>query len=159
MSSKGYRQSEEHKRKIGEANKVSLRGQRHSPKTEFKKGLHPSVATEFKKGHGWKGGKIESSKRYYEKNKPKFANNVIKRRAMERGVSGSHSVVEWETLKAQYNWTCPCCHKFEPEIKLSVDHIIPLIRGGSNNIENIQPLCRSCNCKKNDRLIPKYNSK
>lgn len=70
-----------------------------------------------------------------------------------RSAEGKHSYSEWETLKAQYNWTCPCCKKREPEIKLSVDHIIPLSKGGSNNIENIQPLCRLCNCKKNNKTI------
>lgn len=38
MFKKGYKQTVEQKRKIGEANKIALLGKHCSPKTEFKKG-------------------------------------------------------------------------------------------------------------------------
>lgn len=69
--------------------------------------------------------------------------NVRNNRKRDNG--GSHTLGEWENLKAQYNWACPNCKK---QIELVRDHIIPLAKGGSDNIENIQPLCRSCNAKK-----------
>jgi 5-methylcytosine-specific restriction endonuclease McrA len=31
---------------------------------------------------------------------------------------------------------------------LEIDHIYPLARGGSNDLDNLQILCKSCNCKK-----------
>ena len=85
-------------------------------------------------------------------------NSYHARRARKMNASGLHTLNEWEILKAQYNWTCPCCYKKEPKIKLTEDHIIPLSKGGSNNIENIQPLCGSCNRKKYTKII-KYACK
>jgi hypothetical protein len=74
----------------------------------------------------------------------------------ENGNGGSHTIGEWETLKSQYNWVCPSCGRAEPDISLTRDHIIPVSKGGSNNIENIQPLCLSCNVSKKTKVI-KYN--
>lgn len=66
---------------------------------------------------------------------------------------GFHSHTEWEELKVKYNLTCPCCKQKEPEIKLTRDHILPLLLGGKNDIINIQPLCNQCNRKKHTQTI------
>lgn len=66
---------------------------------------------------------------------------------------GKHAFEEWEELKALYKYTCPACKKKEPSIKLTEDHIIPISKGGGNDISNIQPLCHSCNSKKHDKYI------
>lgn len=92
---------------------------------------------------------VERHKRLYPDYIPSsqiLANRRRKERIKKQ--NGSHTESEWWVLKAQYNWTCPCCHKQEPKVKLTRDHIIPVSKGGSDNIENIQPLCRPCNSKK-----------
>ena len=112
----------------------------------------------------WKGGISKDKKHLSElwrynrnKNYQKTLANNRKRRVVKIGNGGSHTLDDWMNLKAQYNWTCPCCKRSEPNIKLTEDHIIPLSKGGSDNIENIQPLCKSCNCKKYTKII-NYNN-
>ncbi len=97
------------------------------------------LAIKGEKNHNWKGGVTP------------FYRILRRKRLKENG--GSHSIHDWETLKAQYNWTCLFCKQQEPDIKLTKDHIIPVSKGGSNNIENIQPLCMPCNSRKHIKII------
>lgn len=75
------------------------------------------------------------------------------RRIFKMGKPASFTEAEWQALKAQYNYTCLRCGRQEPEIKLTVDHIIPVSKGGAGTIDNIQPLCKPCNTAKHDREI------
>ena len=102
----------------------------------------------------WRERNIEKSRAYIKKwrenNREKL---LISRRISEHkrrtlSKSGSFTAKEWEEVKKQYNYTCPMCGRKEPEIKLTIDHIIPLSKGGMNTIKNIQPLCAHCNCVK-----------
>lgn len=95
-------------------------------------------------------------KRYYESWKqadPVRAANALRehsalRRAREVGAEGSVSRAEWEELKDQFGRRCLSCGRTENETLLTLDHVVPLSRGGSNTIENAQPLCRPCNSSK-----------
>lgn len=58
---------------------------------------------------------------------------------------------QWTEIKAAYKQRCAYCHKRR---KLTVDHVVPLSRGGSNTASNIVPACRSCNSSKNAGPAP-----
>jgi len=68
-------------------------------------------------------------------------------RAKFINVEGSYSTHDWLALKQSFGNRCLCCHAHEDDLSgpLEQDHVIPLSRGGTNWITNIQPLCRACN--------------
>jgi hypothetical protein len=71
-----------------------------------------------------------------------------RRRARLLAAGGSFSTIEWLALCARYDFRCLACSAREPQIRLEPDHVLPLASGGPNTIDNIQPLCRSCNSRK-----------
>jgi 5-methylcytosine-specific restriction endonuclease McrA len=72
------------------------------------------------------------------------------RRARKLANGGSHTVAEWEELKGACGRRCLCCGR---RVKLTKDHVIPLTAGGTDAIDNIQPLCQPCNSSKGARCV------
>lgn len=60
---------------------------------------------------------------------------------------GKHNQEEWEEMKGFFGH-CVRCGTSGDEAKLVKDHIIPIYQGGSDGIDNIQPLCQSCCSRK-----------
>jgi 5-methylcytosine-specific restriction endonuclease McrA len=71
-----------------------------------------------------------------------------KRRLAKNESLDNFTADEWQTLKDAYDNTCLCCLKQEPDVQLTADHVVPVSKGGTNGIGNIQPLCKDCNCRK-----------
>ena len=84
-------------------------------------------------------------------NKDKVRLFTNKRRAMIQGAGGTITEKEWKELCEKYDNTCLRCKR--NDVKLTLDHIKPLIEGGSNTIDNAQPLCLSCNSQKGRKTI------
>jgi len=94
----------------------------------------------------------------------------LRRNVKKKELGGSHTFEEWLQLKKEYDYICPACEKKEPFEKqhckiLTQDHIVSIdkwkiwikshqeINYLCDDIENIQPLCQSCNSKKNNKII------
>lgn len=71
-------------------------------------------------------------------------------RARRFNAEGSFTFQERNELFKKYNNQCLFCNSKE---HLTIDHIIPLSLGGTNYMENLQLLCRSCNSRKSNQIL------
>lgn len=71
-----------------------------------------------------------------------MAHRARKMKAKGRGVTAK----EWKDIKEKHGNKCLKCGSIE---NISMDHVIPLAKGGEHDVNNIQPLCRHCNSVKN----------
>ena len=76
-------------------------------------------------------------------------------KARRMAADGDFSKSQWVALRNHYapDGACPCCGQ---ETSLTIDHVVPLMQGGVNHIENIQPLCQPCNSRKGSRRADDY---
>lgn len=75
------------------------------------------------------------------------ANN---QRAQRHSALGSFTPEQWRAMKRIYGNECLACGSYG---RLTVDHVIPIARGGGNDIANLQPLCKPCNQKKMTKTV------
>lgn len=64
----------------------------------------------------------------------------------------SFSAEERSAVYSKSEGHCAICGEFVPYTKYTIDHIIPLAKGGSNDISNLQCACGVCNRIKQDIL-------
>ena len=60
--------------------------------------------------------------------------------------------VRFEVFKRD-SFTCQYCGKSAPDVVLEVDHIIPVSKGGDNDISNLITACFDCNRGKRDKKL------
>lgn len=75
------------------------------------------------------------------------------RRARERNAQGEFTAKDICELMEKQNGCCNHCgHNIRH--KYHIDHIVPLVNGGSNFPTNLQLLCPTCNTRKGSRPPP-----
>lgn len=92
----------------------------------------------------------------YKKNPIPFFEGAARRRARKQNAEGSHRYAEWLTLLEKCGYRCHYCQKLLTVRTATRDHLIPLSRGGSDDIGNITPACRYCNGSKGTKTHDEY---
>lgn len=82
--------------------------------------------------------------------------HVRKRRAVQHNAQGSHTADDIADLFDEQEGRCPYCNVFLRS--WHVDHKTPLTRGGSNDKNNLQLTCATCNTRKHTKTDEEFRA-
>lgn len=123
----------------------------------FNNGLYKEKAKQVERSQeASEAGKVGAQKRWGLSD-PLLLSASKKQTRAERlagaRIRGKHTFDEWRQLLDTYGHRCLKCGVPSTERKLVKNRIVPFYKGGSDSIENLQPLCITCNSKKNGNEI------
>lgn len=98
----------------------------------------------------WTAKNREHIRRYKENNKEKLRQYKRNRRARECGADGYNTYEDIRYLEFLQKMRCAGC-LINISCGYEVDHIMPLVSGGSNWPDNLQLLCTPCNRHKSSK--------
>lgn len=150
---KKYHQNREEineKRRIKRRENKELYAEKRKKYYEKNKERKKQYAREYAKRPYVKEKIREARRRYYKSVNGKNAinNSIIKRKLDKEKVFE----ISQKDLKRVYKLNCINCGSKE----ITLDHIIPISRGGRHSIGNLQPLCRSCNASKGTMFMVEW---
>ena len=96
----------------------------------------------------------EKRRKYYYKHREECIMAVTNRINLKKTVGDGLTVEQWRDVCERFDNRCAYCGVHEDVLKiihhqgLTMDHVIPLSKGGEHSIENIVPACLSCNAGK-----------
>lgn len=120
---------------------------------------HPEKTNDWH--YGWEKKNPEKRMRSVKKYRSSPRGIVAGRRKTKRHMhlvraGGLLDLVLFYQKCERLDWHCQLCGKILDESTATVDHIVPVSKGGTNDIENLQPLCLKCNAKKGNRPMSLY---
>lgn len=141
------------------ARSLFLNRQRHANWTPEQKAAHYAARRERELRSIQSEEKQEQQREWFrlywaslsEEKRYEYGMKNHRRRARILSLNESYTLDEWISLLDKHGHRCAKCRR--QGVQLTVDHVIPIIKGGNNTIDNIQPLCKSCNCSKGIKTI------
>lgn len=146
---KRAKQKEAHDKELAERQKIWNREYYNSHKEQWR-------------GYGGKWRREHSdnlnanAKRWREKNPDKARLFRKHRDYRERNAEGKFTLEEWNAKLEEYNYRCAYCGCELNTETITIDHVIPIVRGGTNYIDNLVPACCSCNSRKHTKTAEEY---
>jgi len=115
----------------------------------------------YHRNPAWKERRRQYTREYRKRHRDRWLFlhrcNMLKRRARKRSVdTGEVTNAFLETLYDQP--ICHYCHKETDRSLRSVDHVVPISKGGIHHPSNLVMACQSCNSAKRDKSLERFLS-
>lgn len=97
--------------------------------------------------------------REYHCKNPHVALNARLRRRAYQDQYPELSGQDWQRIMQSNQWCCIYCGKYlggTINTERTIDHLIPVKRGGSHTVDNLAPSYRSCNSKKHTKTYEEF---
>lgn len=108
---------------------------------------------DYEMSRAWRRANLDKHREYckrWRKNNPdKIRMQGHRRRANQKQVKSEP--YDFGAICNHYGNKCLRCGR--KDVKLTIDHIVPISRNGDDIASNIQPLCLACNSGKRDKSI------
>ncbi len=125
---------------------------RHKKDYETNKSYNLEWAKNYRLSNYKNRLEIERKSRYKNKVKIRPAKNA-RQRIRNKVIQGGTYLILDKELRKVYNSPCFQCGSMEDQ---SLDHIVPISRGGSHSVGNIMTLCLPCNKSKRAKLLVEW---
>lgn len=93
--------------------------------------------------------RVLAANRHWVEENPERALLISRVKKHRRRAAGTLTVEDWQSVLSLYGDCCLACGADG----VTIDHVIPISQGGSNTVDNVQPLCGTCNTKKATKTI------
>lgn len=142
--------SRDHYHRYGDAYRAADRARTEEERIRERKRLRDWKRKQVATSPEWRAKDREIQRARYHRNPITSLAKSHQRRARISENGGAFTSEEWDILCARYDHRCLCCGA---QKRLTIDHVVPISKGGGNDISNIQPLCLSCNARKSSAIV------
>lgn len=97
----------------------------------------------------------EQERLYRIAHRAEAAERAQRRRALQRNAPRVEKIKRLSIIERD-KWTCYLCGQICTTTTVSLDHVVPLFRGGSHTADNLRVACRSCNSRKGAKLLHEF---
>lgn len=97
-------------------------------------------------------------RRWHKEHPAEVKTRCCRRRARLAGAGGEGLTAgQWRGKVEQQEHRCAYCNRHESECgKLTVEHVVPIVRGGKHDVDNIVAACHRCNMQKHTKTGDEY---